>query len=545
MTIASTLSLHDTGISLSLSGPVSNFLTKHAPRLYCYLETPHLLWANVVMDTLIAASYAVIFLCLLWISRRLHGQPKFAPYLWVSLSFGLFIVACGGTHLMDVVDLWWPSLKLATGIRILCAAASVPTAILFARATPTIEWDIRRYVEMLAHTRLQRDLAQSALTAAQGVAEERGEAAEGTATVNRQLNSVMNSTTELILQVGPDWKILYGNQEAERTLPDFRVGADFWRCFPGLKGTEAAQHFLTGMRTHEEQQFSNYYEPYSKWYRVHIFSAGSGISIFVNDITLEKTLEEALAEEISLREKHVEQLSHMAAGLAHEISNPLAIIHARASDLEEMAADGTLPSAEAVQKTCHSIVLTAERAKRILHGLKGLSREASKDPMEQADIGETCRQCVDLQSSQLLRYHIAMRLVVAEDLPKVLCRETQIGQVVSNLLSNGFDAVVESGAAGGWISVEVEQRGGHLCIRVSDSGPGISKDIRGKLMTPFFTTKPMGAGTGVGLSLSESIARDHGGSLTLLEGTSHTSFELLLPVPASDEITYPELVVSA
>jgi signal transduction histidine kinase len=540
LTIFAILSFQDTGNSFSPGGLVSNFLTKHAPRLYCYLETPRLLWANVVMDALIAASYAVIFLCLLWISGRLHGQPKFAPYLWVSLSFGLFIVACGGTHLMDVVDLWWPSLKLATGIRILCAAASVPTAILFARAIPKIEWDIRRYVEMLAHAQLQRDLAQSALTAAEEVAVERGEAAEGTARVNRQLNSVMNSTTELILQVGPDWKILYGNQEAEKTLPDFRVGADFWRCFPGLKGTEAEQHFLTGMRTHEEQQFSNYYEPYSKWYRVHIFSAGSGISIFVHDITLEKTLEESLAQERFLREKHVEQLSHMAAGLAHEISNPLAIIHARACDLEELTAGGATPSAETVQKACRNIVLTAERATRILRGLKGLAREASNDPMELADIGETCRLCVEMQSSRLQRYHIEMRLELPEYLPKVLCREAQIGQIVSNLLSNGFDAIVLSGANGGWISLEVERRGGDLCIRVSDSGPEIPEEIRDKLMEPFFTTKPMGLGTGVGLSLSRAIASDHGGSLTLLEGTSYTSFELLLPVPATEDATSQE-----
>lgn len=68
-----------------------------APRLYCYLETPRLLWVNLVTDALIALSYAVIFGCLIWIAARLRSLEQFRRYVWIFMSFGLFIVACGGT----------------------------------------------------------------------------------------------------------------------------------------------------------------------------------------------------------------------------------------------------------------------------------------------------------------------------------------------------------------------------------------------------------------------------------------------------------------
>lgn len=545
MTTIFLLSLHHIGISPSMGDTISNYLTKHSPRLYCYLETPHLLWANVVMDTMIALSYAAIFLCLMWMTLRLRGLAKLTRYLWVFLAFGLFIAACGGTHLMDVVNLWWPSIKLATGIRILCAAASVPTAILFAWATPSMERGIRDFIDSLQATTRQRDYAQGKLAAAKALTKERRLHVEEIATANRRLNAVMNSTAEIIIQVSAGWTILYGNQKATASLPGFSLGADFWRCFPGLHGTEAEQRFLDVMRTQKDDCFSNYYEPYDTWYQNRVYPTPEGMSIFALDITGEKMLEESLLREKFRREQHVEQLSHMAAGLAHEISNPLAIIHARASDLEELAAGGTLPSAEAVQKACISIVQTADRATRILRGLKGLSREASNDPMELVDIRETCRQCVEMRSSNLERYRIAMRLELPDDLPRVLCREAQIGQIVSNLLTNSFDAIVQSGANEGWILLQMEQHGGQLCIRVSDSGPIIHPDIRSRLMEPFFTTKPMGLGTGVGLSLSQAIASEHGGSLTLLDGTKHTSFELLLPIPAADELTQSNLEVFA
>jgi hypothetical protein len=77
------------------------FSANYLPHRYCYLAQPDLIWANVVMDGLIAASYVVIFACLFWIVAQLRSTPQTRAYLWVFVAFGVFIVACASTHLME------------------------------------------------------------------------------------------------------------------------------------------------------------------------------------------------------------------------------------------------------------------------------------------------------------------------------------------------------------------------------------------------------------------------------------------------------------
>ena len=84
------------------------------------------------MDGLIAISYGAIFASLFWVAGKLRSIQDLRDYLWILIAFGTFIVACGATHLMELVTVWWPVYPFAAGVKVLCAAASVPTAILFA-----------------------------------------------------------------------------------------------------------------------------------------------------------------------------------------------------------------------------------------------------------------------------------------------------------------------------------------------------------------------------------------------------------------------------
>ena len=244
----------------------------------------------------------------------------------------------------------------------------------------------------------------------------------------------------------------------------------------------------------------------------------------------DKDLRKQLLSEQMLREKRIEALSHMAGGLAHEINNPLAIIHGTASNLQVLA-DGDLPiAASEVRKASSTIIDTSDRAMRILNGLRGFAREAANDPMEWASIYDIAEQTFEMQQDRFATHHIKMDLILEPEIPLLLCRDVQIGQILTNLVNNAFDAITQHDCQERWMSLEAGVKRGQLQVEVTDSGPGIDDEARANLMQPFFTTKTRGLGMGIGLSLSRAIAQDHGGSLALIDGAEHTAFRLTLPI---------------
>jgi signal transduction histidine kinase len=520
---------------LARSGVLASlFSANYLPHRYCYLAQPGLVWTNVASDGLIAISYAAIFSCLIWIGRKLRDIPDIHGYLWIFLSFGLFIVACGATHLMEVVTVWWPIYPFSAAVKVICMAASIPTAFLFARATPSLAKSIRNFLKMLRTTEQQRDQALVALNLSEILTAERQRSAEKLAAVNDQLNSVLECTSDGVMTLSREWVILYGNGIALTGLPDFRVGKVYWSCFSMLLGTISERCIRTTMVDRIETSYESYYAPYQKWHRVRVFPTDDGVTLFFSNITEEKKLRDQLELEQLLREKRIEALSHMAGGLAHEISNPLAIIHGRANDLMGRSiGDGQL-SAREVHKACQSIVKTSDRAITILRGLKGFAREASKDPMEFASIYEIAEECMELQQARFAVQNIKVVLALESDIPLFLCREVQVGQILTNLLNNAFDSIVQSESVDRWVTLGAEFSNGDIHVDVTDSGPGIEDQFKAHLMEPFFTTKELGLGMGIGLSLSRAIAQDHRGSLILRPNTEHTCFRLTLPIKGND-----------
>jgi PAS domain S-box-containing protein len=250
----------------------------------------------------------------------------------------------------------------------------------------------------------------------------------------------------------------------------------------------------------------------------------------IRDITarreLETQLEASRAQVVS--SARLSALGMMAGGVAHEINNPLGIIHAYASNLLEMARDGEISATE-VEKTSQRIVETAERIGSIVKSLRHISRQGDEDPIQPASLQVLIERVLELSRERFRLHTIGLTCSAIEPQLQVPCREVQIAQVMLNLLQNAFDAVAE-GSGERWVEVNVSQGKDSVVIAVSDSGPGIPAAIRGRIMEPFFTTKPVGKGTGLGLSLSRSIARGHGGDLTFSEQDGHTCFSLILPL---------------
>jgi PAS domain S-box-containing protein len=257
------------------------------------------------------------------------------------------------------------------------------------------------------------------------------------------------------------------------------------------------------------------------------------------DITERKQMEaqiEANKEQL-VTSARLSALGMMAGGVAHEINNPLGIIHALASDLIDVVKEEGAAPPGMVARNSTRIRETSDRIARIIKSLRHISREGSGDKFQTAPIGKILEETLEICSARFKAN--AVKLLLPESIPelKVQCREVQVAQILLNLLQNAFDAVVEQKGER-WVRLDVAHHDDSVVISVTDSGPGIPPEARPHIMEPFFTTKPVGKGTGLGLSLSKNIAEEHGGKLEFGEENGRTRFSLALPVVREAEAVW-------
>ena len=252
--------------------------------------------------------------------------------------------------------------------------------------------------------------------------------------------------------------------------------------------------------------------------------------IAVRDITIRKQLEEDLEATRShaIASARLSALGMMAGGIAHEINNPLGIIHAMASDLTEAVEEESSLAPKVVAQKGAVIRETAERIAKIVKSLRQISREGRGDPLRPTPLAKIITETLEVCRAKFKANEVELSLPRAVPEVSVLCREVQISQALLNLLQNAFEAVVE-GDGERWVRLEVENGDDSVAVSVIDSGPGIPPELRSRLGDPFFTTKPVGKGTGLGLSLSKAIAADHGGNIEYSDDHGHTRFSLVLP----------------
>jgi PAS domain S-box-containing protein len=255
----------------------------------------------------------------------------------------------------------------------------------------------------------------------------------------------------------------------------------------------------------------------------------------IRDITERKQMESALAisRAQAFSSARLSALGMMAGGIAHEINNPLGIIHAFASNLLEMAESGTVPLSE-LQHAGTRIKQTANRISKIVLSLRQIARDGSADPFQRTSVGEIVEHALELCKERFREHSVRLDTSIVDTRLHVFCREVQIAQVLLNLLQNAFDAVAAL-TADRWVQLQVTCHEQSVIFAVIDSGPGVPSELRARIMEPFFTTKPVGKGTGLGLSLSKAIVEDHGGELKLSETQNHTCFSFSLPLSKEPE----------
>jgi C4-dicarboxylate-specific signal transduction histidine kinase len=220
-------------------------------------------------------------------------------------------------------------------------------------------------------------------------------------------------------------------------------------------------------------------------------------------------------------------LGEMAASIAHEINNPLSIVSGLAHKLKTLATDSKM-SPEAANEIAERLEATVARISRIVKSMRSFARDSGGDEMALTSVADLLQETLGLCSEKFKAHGVALKVGTVPKEALLLCRPTQIGEVLLNLLNNSYDAVVA--LPDPWISVVVEVDQRFIRFIITDAGSGIPEDIRDKILLPFFTTKEVGKGTGLGLSISKGITEAHGGCLCLDPSAKNTCFIVELPL---------------
>lgn len=245
------------------------------------------------------------------------------------------------------------------------------------------------------------------------------------------------------------------------------------------------------------------------------------------DITKEKEQESTIRTQQAqmVTSARLSSLGEMAGGIAHEINNPLSVILGRANQLKRKL-DTNVINHDELMDGLSNIEETCERIVKIIKGLRAFSRNAENDPLAPVDVEQVINDVIILISEKF-KYNNVKLTFESHFKGSALGRSVQLGQVLMNLLSNAYDAIADLPEK--WVKIELLEQNKYLVIKICDSGPGIPPEIYEKMFQPFFTTKEVGAGTGLGLPIAKGIIEDHGGSLSIDSKNKHTCFVIKLP----------------
>lgn len=242
------------------------------------------------------------------------------------------------------------------------------------------------------------------------------------------------------------------------------------------------------------------------------------IVCLAKDVTTIKETEQRIQQ----TEKLV-AVGQLAAGVAHEINNPLGVILCHTDIIKENNEDN--------KETLHDIRIIerhTENCKRIVADLLDFSRaRESRMQRQLASVNEIVEGVLSMVGQQFKKKQIRLNCNLDKTLPHCQVDSRRIQQVLVNLIMNGVQAVENRGK----ISISTRTKDDHVLIEIEDDGPGISKEVLGKIFDPFFSTKGQGKGTGLGLSVSYGIIHEHNGEIKVQSTPGHgAQFTVIIPL---------------
>lgn len=259
----------------------------------------------------------------------------------------------------------------------------------------------------------------------------------------------------------------------------------------------------------------------------------TGAALFTNTLInriKETDRENATNSDMLLQANKMIALSKMAAGIAHEVNNPLASIAEKAGWMKDLLAEEDLaasPNFAEFSESVDKIEQHVDRARKIIHNLLGFARRM-EPAKEKINVHNLLDETTGFLENEARYVNIQFEKQYGENVPVITSDLSQIQQVVLNLLNNAIDAIGHDGTI--TVSTHYHEKNDEVEINVADTGKGIAEADLNKIFDPFFTTKEVGKGTGLGLSISYSIIEKLGGKLKVQSKVGEgTVFTLLLP----------------
>ena len=332
---------------------------------------------------------------------------------------------------------------------------------------------------------------------------------------NRFTNSVLDVIPDPLFVKNDRHEVIYANREYEKFVgmeKEKFIGRSDYEFFP----REVADRFwkqddevLNGKAAiqNEEIVADSFGHPRSVLTKKTPLSVSENEKIIVGiirDITELKKIQTSM-----LAQSKMASLGEMAAGIAHEINNPLSIIRGRAVLLKGKTTD------EKIRSGLDLIEQNSIRIEKIVRSLKSVSRNSSHDPFEEVDVLGLVEEAFIIATERFRDKNLKLDVVVdskISEFDRTKARSAEIVQVLVNLLNNAYDAIHDQPQ--GWTRLGVSLSDGNYLIEVVDSGPKISQEVAERMMEPFFTTKSSGKGTGLGLSVSKQFIENHQSKLT-------------------------------
>ncbi len=380
--------------------------------------------------------------------------------------------------------------------------------------------------------RLQRENAQ--LRAEKLMSQGTEESVED---LERQLASIIHSAMDGIITIDTNHNIVLFNAAAE----------EIFECSASdVLGKSLDQFIPESMRAAHREHLCQFAESEETYRRMGRFREVSGLrytgesfpleasiskvvrsgkkwmTIIIRDISQrvdDMSKQRALEDQLRKTERLAE-LGTLASGMAHEIGTPMNVILGRAELLMRKAND------ESTRRGLETIVMQVERITKIMNQLLSFAR---KRPSEQrsVDLVWVIGNVLDMLREKLDRYDIQVVKEFSSDLVPVLADSDHITQVLLNLLLNACQAMPK----GGTITLKLSSRADMVELSVTDTGTGISEDEISKIFDPFFSTKAVGEGTGLGLTVVHGIIQEHNGTIRVNSVPAQgTTFTISLPV---------------